>query len=153
MNIDPALLQQTSGKLFQTIGSFNLPGGLVFSPSYLQAGLIVLCLFLLILTFAMLKHRYIHWTIKGIMPGVTLGFVLALFIEAMLVVSGRTVFTELVGWKNAPKPISNVLEASRSRLIDVLGISDVPKVEELMQSYENLEKSEQDSLQELICPR
>lgn len=123
MSLDISGLQQAPSKLFETVGSFNLPGGFVFSPNYLQAGAIVLSLFLLILTFGMLRHRYTHWTIKGILPGVALGFFLALFVEAVLLVSGTTILIELLGWKNPPKPVSNVLGASR------------------------------ESLQELICPR
>ncbi|OGM31681.1 hypothetical protein A2803_04600 [Candidatus Woesebacteria bacterium RIFCSPHIGHO2_01_FULL_44_21] len=150
MNVDTSELQEVPNKLFQTIGSFNLPGGLVFSPNYLQAGAIVLCLFLLILTFGMLQHRYNHWTIKGILPGVGLGFFLALLIEAILLVGGRTMFTELLGWKDAPKPISNALDASRSRLVDVLGITDT-----IPESKAEGEFSEEEKkyLRELLCPR
>lgn len=120
MSLDTSALGQAPSKLFETIGNFNLPGGLVFSPNYLQAGAIVLCLFLLILTFGMLKHRYNHWTIKGILPGVAFGFFLALFIEAILLVSGRTILTELLGWKDPPKPVSNVLGASRESLQELI---------------------------------
>ncbi len=148
----PAQLQKVSeapSKLFQTFGEFSLPGGFVFAPSYLQAGLIVFCLFLLILTFGMLQHRYNHWTIKGILPGVGLGFFLALLIEAVLLVGGRTMFTELLGWKDAPKPISNALDASRSRLVDVLGITDtVPE----SKAEGELSEEEREYLRELLCP-
>lgn len=158
MNLDA--VQGAPGKLFETIGDFNLPGGWVFSPNYLQAGLMVLCVFLLILTFGMLRHRYNHWTVKGIFPGIALGFLLALLVEAALLVGGRTIITEVLGWKNAPKPISNVLDASRSHLVDVLGVTvpeskadQKPTVDAIMQSIENLTDSEVDSLKTLICPR
>lgn len=152
-------IEQASSKLFQTIGEFNLPGGFVFSPTYLQAGAVVFCMFLLILTFGMLQHRYNHWTIKGIMPGVVLGFVLAISIESMLLVGGRTIFTELLGWENAPKPISNALEASRGRLADVLGVA-IPEskadagvtVEGVMQSFEALGQADKAAIREYICP-
>jgi hypothetical protein len=165
MNIDPAQiedLKEAPNRLFQTVGDFNLPGGFVFSPTYLQAGLIVFCLFLLILTFGMLQHRYTHWTIKGVMPGVALGFTLAFLIEAVLLVGGRTIFTELIGWKDAPKPISNALDVSRERLADVLGVNDmveetnagsIPSVAQIIQNYESLEEGEQGSVQDLVCPR
>lgn len=160
MNIDPAQLGEIPGKLFQSIGDFNLPGGLVFSPNYLQAGAIVFCIFLLILTFGMLQHRYNHWTVKGIMPGVALGFAIALLLEAVLLIGGRTIFTELLGWEDAPKPISNALDASRERLVDVLGVTDPvpesransPTTEELMQSYDGLKDEDKETLQSQICP-
>ncbi len=164
MNLDTAQLQEVQNvpsKLFATIGNFNLPGGFVFSPNYLQAGLIVLCIFLLILTFGMLQHRFNHWTVKGILPGIGLGFLLAILLESILLISGRTVMTEVVGWKNAPKPISNALEASRGRLVEVLGVSTVPEsnanekptIGGIMSQYENLSDNEQESLQSLVCPR
>jgi len=161
--IDPAQIedvQQAPQRLFQTIGDFNLPGGFVFSPTYLQAGAIVLCIFLLILTFGMLQHRYNHWTIKGVMPGVAFGFTLALLIEAVLVIGGRTLFTEIIGWKDAPKPISNALEASRNQLVEVLGADasvpeskadSPPNPDRVLQSYKNLKDEEQKTLQESIC--
>lgn len=161
--LDPAQLEdarEAPQKLFQTIGDFALPGGFVFSPTYLQAGAIVLCIFLLILTFGMLQHRYNHWTVKGVMPGVAFGFTLALLIEAVLVIGGRTLFTEIIGWKNAPKPISNALDASRSHLVKVLGTNTtVPEsqasapesTEKILQSYENSKDDDKKSLQEAIC--
>lgn len=131
----------------------------MLSLSYLQAGLIVLCVFLLILTFGMLRHRYNNWTIKGVFPGIALGFIFALVIEAALLVGGRTVITEVLGWKDAPKPISNALEVSRSRFVDVLGVTvpeskadQKPTAGAIADSYSNLSKSEQDSLKTLICP-
>lgn len=159
MDIDPAQLREAPSKLFQTIGEFSLPGGFVFSPTYLQAGVIVFCLFLLLLSFAMLRRRQSSWTVKGVMPGVAFGFTLALFLEAMLLVGGRTLITETLGWKDAPKPISNALDVARTRLVEVLGVTaPVPEsiaarggVEEVFQTFENLSKEEQESLVELIC--
>lgn len=157
----PAPVNQATSKLFETIGDYNLPGGFIFSPNYLQAGAIVLCMFLLILTFGMLQHRYNHWTVKGVMPGVAFGFALALVLEAVLLVGGRTVFTELLGWQDAPKPISNALDASRSHLVDVLGVTDTvpeskanekPTVKKIMNDYKNLEEKDKTNLQTLICP-
>ena len=155
-------LQSVSQRLFASIGTFQLPGGFIFEPSYLQAGLIVFLIFLLILTFGMLQHRYNHWTVKGVMPGVAFGFTLALLLEAMFLVGGRTILTEVLAWKNPPKPISNALEASRSELINVLGAnSTVPdsnasaleSSDEIMSSFENLSEKEREKLQSEICPR
>lgn len=161
MNLDTSQLQEAPSRLFQTIGDFNLPGGFVFSPNYLQAGLIVLCIFLLILTFGMLQHRFHHWTLRGMLPGIGMGLILALLLEGILLVSGRTVLTEVLGWKDAPKPISNVLEASRGRLADVLGSSTIPQsnasekptIGGIISDYDNLTVGEQESLQSLLCPR
>lgn len=154
--------QDAPSRLFDTFGNYNLPGGFIFSPNYLQAGAIVLCIFLLILTFGMLQHRYNHWTVKGVMPGVVFGFAVALVLEAVLLVGGRTIFTELLGWEDAPKPISNALDASRSHLVDVLGVTDPvpeskayqkPSISKIMSDYKSLSDNEKENLQTLICPK
>jgi len=154
----PSLPAQLQGMI-----EIQLPGGFVFAPSYLQAGLIVFLVFLLILTLGMLQHRYMHWTIKGVMPGFSLGFVFALLIEAILIASGSTILVSVLGWKDAPKPLSNVLDAGKTRLVDVLGETDENKSEEsssgpskatigqIMSEYQELNDSEQESLRSLVC--
>ncbi len=153
--------QELQNKLTQTLGEFNLLGGVVFSPTYLHAGIVVLCLFLFIFTFGLIQRHQTQLTMKGIMPGIALGFTLALLIEAVLLVGGKTAITELLGWKNAPKPISNAIEISRSRFVEVLGVnSSIPEgkaqekfsAEELIQRYEELPDSEKENLKKLICP-
>lgn len=164
MDVGSAQIEQVKdvpSKLFATIGNFNLPGGFVFSPTYLQAGVVIVCIFLVILAFAMMQRRQSQWTVKGIMPGVAFGFTLALLLEAILLIGGKTLFTELLGWEDAPKPIAGALDYSRERLVDVLGISSgIPEgragaqatIGDIMQSYEGLTGDEQESLQSLICP-
>ena len=52
------------------------------------------------------------------------GFLLALIVEGFLILSGRTLLTEVIGWKNAPKPVSTVLDIGRERLVTVLGVTE-----------------------------
>ena len=155
-------VSQVRSDLFKTV-DLSLPGGFTFSPTYIQAGLIVFLLFLLILTFGSLRHRYNHWTVKGVMPGVTFGFVLAIFVEALLIASGSTIFISILGWKNPPKPLANALDSGRTKLVTVLGTEDEKtdtSIEEsdkkstigsIMNEYTTLEDSEKESLQTLIC--
>ena len=82
----------------------------------------VILIFLLIFTLGHLRHTYVDWSVKGIMPGLTFGFVLAILVEGLFLIGGKTLFTEIIGWKTAPKPISNVLDASREKIVDVLGV-------------------------------
>lgn len=139
--------------LFRTM-DFKLPGGFVFAPSYLQAGLIVLLLFLLILTLGSLRHRYNNWTMGGVMPGVTFGFLLAIFIEALLVAGGSTLFISVLGWKNAPKPISNVLDSGKTKLVDVLGESDQhPSSAIVISEYNKLDEAGKISVENMVCPQ
>lgn len=100
------------------IGKFNMPF------SYLQAGAIVFLIFLLVLTLAQVRRHYIDWSFKGALFGIFFGFLLALFLEGFLIIGGRTAITEVLGWKNAPKPLSVALDAGREKLITVLGIQD-----------------------------
>lgn len=148
-------------QLFKTVTAINLPGGFIFAPNYLEAGLIVVMVFLLVVSLGMLRHRYAHWGLKGVLPGVTFGFMLALLLEGMLLVGGKTILTEVLGWKNAPKPISNALEASRQSFANVLGAETTikessaqskPTIGAIMTDYSNLDDKEKESLQSLICP-
>ncbi len=146
--------------LTNIIARVPLPGGLVFSLSYLQAGAMVILIFFLILTLGQLRHRLVNWKMGGIMPGVYIGFALALILEGIFIVSGRTIVTELIGWESAPKPIVNVLDAGRDRLVRVLGVAEEipssyaeggPTIGGIMKEYEDLSESEQESLQSIIC--
>jgi len=144
---------QRLDELLSRGGGFNykLPGGMVFAPSYVQAGLIVFLIFLLILTLGQLRKRFIGWHVSGIMPGVLFGFVIALIIEGLFIIGGRSVITELLGWENAPKPIANVLDAGRGRLVRVLGVSDGENKEEIVGGYERLDEAEQKAVRAIIC--
>lgn len=160
--MDLTALGQAPSLLSGTIGNFNLPGGSVFSPTYLHAALVLFCIFVFILAFAMFQRRQHQENIKNTMPGIAFGFAIAIVLEAMLLVGGRTVLTEFLGWENAPKPISNALDASRTRLVEVLGVTDeIPEsnasspmsVKQLNEHYESLNSEDQELLQNLVCPR
>jgi hypothetical protein len=135
-------------------------GDLYFSPSYLQAGLIVFLLFLLVLTFARLRRLYLQWSLKGALSMVFVGFFLALIIEGFFLIGGRTMLTELLGWKNPPKPISVALDAGREKLVNVLGTtSEVPSSKasepltpsQLLEEFMNLTSSDQQAVKTIIC--
>lgn len=100
------------------IGSINMPF------SYLQAGAIIFLIFFLVLSLAQLRRHYVDMSFKGAVFGIFFGFLLALFLEGFLIIGGRTAITEVLGWKNAPKPLSVALDAGREKLIKVLGITD-----------------------------
>lgn len=106
--------------IFKTF-DFNV-GGMTISPNYLEAGAIIMLLFLLVLALARMRHLFIKWSFKGVGMGVLVGFFLALVVEGFFVVGGSTMLTTLLGWKNAPKPLQNALDASRSEMIKVLGV-------------------------------
>jgi len=88
------------------------------------------------------------------------GFLLALILEGFLILSGRTLFTEIVGWKNAPKPILNALDAGRNKLVDVLGVTDQiptstaredPTLYDVISDFQSLSPDEAEKIRSMIC--
>jgi len=129
--------QILSKRLNFNIGNFSI------SPSYIQAGAIVLLLFILVLSLANLRRHFLNWSVKGSVFGIFMGFILALILEGFLIIGGRTVLTEIVGWKDAPKPLVNLLDAGRDKLVEVLGVSaPIPE------SFATKEKTSLDILDE-----
>jgi hypothetical protein len=156
----PPQLQQYSGKLFESFASIPLPGGLIFAPSYLQAIAMVFLIFLLVLTLGQLRRKMVDWHFKGLIPGVAFGFLIALFLEGIMIVGGKTILTEIVGWKNAPKPIVAVLDAGRNKMVSVLGITDeIPQSlanepvspDSVFSQFKSLSPEDQSSLKAIMC--
>src|SRR3990167_8175051 len=124
--------------------NFNV-GKLSLSTSYIQAGVIVVLLFLLVLSMASFRRHLIGWSLTG---ALFFGFLLALIFEGFLIIGGKTAITELVGWKNAPKPIANLLDSGRTKLVQVLGVTqeiptliakENPTVEEAIGVFQSLD--------------
>lgn len=110
-------------KLF--VGQFNLSiGKLSLSVTHIQAAAVVFLIFLLVLVMAQFRRHFVDWSLKGAVFGVFFGFLLALILEGFLIIGGRTALTSVLGWKNAPAPISIALDAGRNKLIQVLGVKD-----------------------------
>ena len=136
-------------------------GNINFSPSYVQAAAIVFLLFLLVLTIARVRYLYIHWSLgKSSLSMIFWGFILAVIVEGFLLIGGRTLFTEILGWKNAPKPISTLLDMGRNKVISVLGITDEiptsnakgkPGVDDLINQYKTLPEDEALKFRKSIC--
>jgi hypothetical protein len=107
-----------SGQFNLNLGKFSLP------VSYAEAGLVVFLIFVLVLTFAQFRRHNMDWSIRGMLFGTFFGFLLALILEGFLIIGGKTAITGVLGWKNAPAPISLALDSGRAKLIQVLGIKD-----------------------------
>ena len=141
--------------------NFNL-GKLSFSSSYIQAGAVVALLFVLVLMLAQLRRHFVDWSIKGALFGLFFGFLLALVLEGFLIIGGKTVITQVLGWKDAPKPLANILEVGRDKLIQVLGeqvevrIPDAiaklnPTFDDAVSFFQSLNPSEAQKLKNFIC--
>lgn len=96
-------------------GSFGVP------PIYIQAGLIVILLFLLVLSIAQYRHHFVKGSLKGGVAGLFFGIIFTLIIEGFLLTNGSTILTTVFKWKNAPKPLSTVLDLGKDKLTKVLG--------------------------------
>lgn len=129
------------------------------NPLLLAASIIFL-LFLLVVTLAQMRRHFIDWSIKGAVFGIFFGFLLALILEGFLILGGRTAFTEILGWKDAPRPLLTILDAGRAKAINVLGITDEipnsfartnPTAEEAIEIFQSLDPSETKKAKSLIC--
>lgn len=142
--------------------TFNFKlGALNIQPTYWQAGTIIVLLFLLVFTLARMRYLYVSWSLgKSAVAMIFWGFLLALVIEGFLLIGGRTLLTEILGWKNAPKPIANVLQAGRLRLVDVLGVTDEvpqslaseePSITDVVELIQLLNSEERVKLESMVC--
>lgn len=144
----------------KSLGVYNVHG-IEVEPTLWEAGAIILLLFLLIFTLARLRYLYVHWNLgKSSISMLFWGFLLALILEGFLMLSGRTMLSEVLGWKNAPKPISTILDMSRQRMVDVLGVneeipssmaSENPTYQSVVGDYENLEDKDKENVRSFIC--
>jgi hypothetical protein len=144
----------------KSIGVYEVRG-LYIEPTYWQVAAIVFLIFLMLLTLARMRYLYVHWHMgKQNISMLFWGFLFALLFEGVLVISGRTMFSEILGWKNAPKPISTMLDITRNKLVDVLGITDeiptsnaseIPTLESVMDDYQSLSDEEKDGIKNFVC--
>lgn len=105
-------------------GYLNINFGKIQIPvPYWQAIAVVFLVFVLIVLMAKFRRHYVDWSLKGAVFGIFFGFLLALIIEGFLIIGGRTALTSVIGWKNPPKAVANVLDIGRSKLVQVLGIN------------------------------
>jgi hypothetical protein len=131
-----------------------------FAPSYIKVGAIIVLLFLLVVSLASFRKHFVKWSLKGGLIGLFFGFLLALLLEGFLLIGGKTVITEFLGWKNAPKPIKTALDLGRSKLVNVLGITDeipksnafsTPTAKDAIEILQSLNPTEIKKIKAIIC--
>jgi hypothetical protein len=86
------------------------------------------------------------------------GFLLAVVLEGFLIIGGKTFFIEILGWRNAPKPISTALDLGRGKLVEVLGdTEEIPQTEEkanyqsVVGDYLKLTNDDKNTARTFIC--
>lgn len=140
--------------------SFTL-WGLEIYPTYWQAVTIVILLFLLVFTLARMRYLYVHWHLsKTSLAMLFWGFLLTVILEAFLWLSGRTVLTTVLGWKNPPKPIAATLDTGREKLVKVLGdevevdnakAEEPPSYQSVVFDYKELSDQDKVTVQKFVC--
>ncbi len=122
------------------------------SSGVIQAAVIVFLVFLLLVVMARMTRSYLSWYTTGWYVWVILGFILAVVVEGFFVVSGSTIFTSVLGWKNAPKPIQQVVDTGRAKLIDVLGAKEeVATKDSVLADFDSLDDQSSEELKSAIC--
>ena len=153
-------MQNVLKLLNKSFGTYNIKG-IDVEPTYWMAIAIVFLIFLLLLTVARVRYLYVHWNLsRTSLAFLFYGFLFALILEGFLVIGGRTLFTEILGWENVPKPISTFLDTGRQKLVNVLGITEevpasfaqeTPTYQSVMSNYESLSIEDQESIRDFIC--
>lgn len=155
----PQPAQNLVDKALEPISTFEI-NGLIFTPNYLHAAVVVFLIFVLILTLARLRRMYVNWSLRGSLTMIAFGFILAIIAEGFLILGGRTIFTELLGWENPPKPVETALDKGRERLVNTLGVNqEIPisiaeepvTAEKAMSVYQSLPEEEAEEFKQILC--
>ena len=146
------IVQKGLAYLNKSFGIYDVKG-IYVEPRYWMALAIVLVVFMGILTMARLRYLYIHWSLgRPALSMIFWGFILALVVEGFFMIFGKTMFTEVLGWKSAPKPISTLLDISRNKLINVLGAEDEKAtLDSVIKDLNGLSKQEKEKVLDSIC--
>lgn len=139
----------TVQSFFGNIGNYFV--NLYFSKNYLQAGAIIVLLFLLVISLAQFRHHFVKWSIKGGLVGLLFGFLLTLILEGFLLVSGHTILTSVFGWKNPPKPFSTALDLGKEKLTNTLGVITEPSSKDIISNMQSLNPDEIRKIKAIIC--
>lgn len=119
----------------------NILSGFFSNQTYVKALGIAVLFFLLLIAFAALKRYMNKSTLQGIVVGVFFGVLLTLIVEGFFLIAGKTALTELLGWKDPPKPVQTALDIGKDKLVGVLGVTD-----EIPSSYASKEASLEEGL-------
>ena len=141
---------QIIGDSFQKLLSFFQ--SFTFAPTYVQAGAVIVLLFLLVISLAQFRHHFVKWSLKGGWIGLFFGVLLTLIVEGFLLVNGHTALTSLLGWKTAPKPISTALDLGKEKLTDTLELEiKNPTSKDVITTMQSLNPDEIRKIKAIIC--
>lgn len=122
------------------------------TPTYIQAGAIIILIFLLVISLAQFRHHFVKWSMKGGLIGLFFGILLTLILEGFLLVSGHTVLIGLLGWENAPKPIGTALDIGKEKLTNILGATPENSTsKDVITIMQSLNPDEIKKIKAIIC--
>lgn len=122
------------------------------APTYIQAGALIILIFLLIVSLAQFRQHFVKWSMKGGLIGLFFGVLLTLILEGFLLIGGRTVITGVLGWKNPPKPFSTALDLGKEKLTNVLSITTSdPTVKDAVSIIQSLDPNEITKIKTIMC--
>lgn len=128
---------------------FSMP---IVGQNQLKVFAIVALCFLLVLVLAGVRKYLVKSTLQSGFIGIGIGFALALVLEGFMLLSGNTFITGFLGWQNAPKPVLKLVEDSRQRMVNVLGLSTTdPSVDDALGVVQSLDPSEINKFKNIIC--
>lgn len=136
--------------LLSKIGSYF--NNIYISGNYVQAGVILILLFVLVLSLAKVRSHFVKGSLNGGVVGLVFGIIFTLIVEGFLLLNGQTALMTVFGWKNAPKPFSTALEIGKDKFKTVLGVSTTnPTTKDAISVIQSLDPNEITKIKAIIC--
>ena len=144
-------------------GSVIVPNFFASATSILPQGsgkliLIFGGVFLFLLMMGWARHHQLLWTFKGAHFGVFYGIVLTLVIEVLVIVGGKTTLAEVIKSDKTPPVVREAISKNLQELAvnlmgepKALGAANKVNVVDVAGDYQELSKSDQSRVKDLIC--
>lgn len=123
-------------------------------PSVLQAGLVLIFVFIMATMIGLSRRFLFHYSMQGAWMGFIAGIITLLMLEAGLFVGYREVTNGRLAGKT-PENLKLAVDKSRQNVSQVLGLSDeeekIPTAQSVFLDYKNLPKTDAELVQTAIC--
>lgn len=116
-------------QIFGQIQTLASSLGISFAESSLQTLFILAGVFLLLVLLGLTRKHFLGYSFKGGYAGFGLGVIFTLVIEVLLLLGGRTLLTESLGWKSAPPVLTETLDRGKEEVARVLGVENASDLE------------------------
>ena len=103
--------------------------GISFGESSLRTLFILAGVFLLLVLLGLTRKHLLGYSFKGGYAGFGLGVIFTLVIEILLLLGGRTLLTESLGWKDAPPALTETFDRGKEEVAKDLGVEKASDLE------------------------